>query len=125
MQIAGIHFEVSLLNVASALGLVAIALARAVTPRSWHLAVATVLSAALIGLGSWATLAMLVTVTLGVVYPLSRLIARSREAAPRRAKALLAVGILAIIAAWVLFKLNREIELPFVHGTAISAELLR
>lgn len=124
MHVAGLDLEVSLVSAGFVGGLAAMTLARAVTPRSWHTGLGVAASAALIGLGSPATLAMLAGTTLGVVYPVSRVIAAKRESAPRAARAAFAAGIAVIVAAWVLFKLNKGGDLGWLIGSGPAAELL-
>lgn len=124
MDLAGVSIDVSLVSPAFVGGLVATTLARALTPRSWHTVVGVVAAAALIGLGSPATLAMLAGTTLCVVYPLSRVIAAKREAAPGVARAALLAGIVVIVTAWVLFKANKGGDLAWLIGSGPAAELL-
>lgn len=106
--------------------LVAIGLIRPLIPKGWQTRFGAAASAALIGFASPPTLALLGGSTLLILYPLSILIRRSRAdgTLKTRGKAVLIAGIVTVVSLWLLFKLNRSFELPFVSGTGLSDQLL-
>lgn len=106
--------------------LTGVCLARVVVPKRHFVAFGAIASAVLIGAASLETLALIGGTALVVLYPIGTLIDRARASGDLRgSKRWFRVGSALVACAWILFKINREFDLPFLQGTSPSSVLLR
>lgn len=120
-----LEFNLSLLDPLFLIAMAAMVAARAVTPRSWQTTVGLLATLVILGIASMPTLLALAGSTVLVVYPFSQWIVRLKPTNPGAAKWVLGSGVVLVIAFWLFVKLNRDLQLPFVHGTSLGSELLQ
>ncbi len=109
------------------IGLMAlIGLLRFLIPQRFYVLFGVVASGSLLGWAAPSTFFTITAVTLLFIYPIHRLmvLARNRGASARVKSALLALGIVGLVALLVIFKAYRHFTLPWMEGPLISQQLL-
>jgi len=115
----------SLLDIRFLALLIGVIALRLLLGRRWGTTAGAITSAAIIGVASWQTLVLIGGSMLVIAYPVAMAIRRAKAsgAGPARARLLLGLGIVAIVALWIAYKLQRRESIPALDHTALAGLL--